>query len=187
MELVKDYLPAVIEFTAKSVEVPQSLGKFETPEDAQKFLSENLVAMSEQVETDRIMDDFEKNHIREEYITELEDILPMHQERYLEKAKETEMAKDAEKIAKETVNASLNKVELLAREVKKGTTEINLDAAVTYKIAHNGSYFFYTYIDGELKLAKVKKIPDHELNDIFNSSERNKAFFEKLPKKKAKE
>ncbi|MGV3695530.1 hypothetical protein [Flavobacterium sp.] len=187
MELVKDYLPAVIEFTAKTVEVPDNLGAFETPEDVQKFMSENFVAMSEQVETDRLIDDFEKEHIRDEYIKELEDRLPEYQERYLERAKETEQAKDAEKMAKESVNASLNKVETLAREVKKGTTEINLDAAVTYKVPHNGSYFFYTYIDGQLKLAKVKKIPDHELGDLFNSSERNKTYFDGIKKaKKAK-
>lgn len=186
MKLVENYLPAVIAFTAKSVEVPETLGKFETPEDVQKFIAENFVAMSEQIETDRLMDDVEKTHIRDEYITELEDNLPQYQERYLEKAKETEQAKDAEKMAKETVNASLNKVEMLAREVKKGTTEINLDAAVTYKIAHNGSYFFYTYIDGQLKLAKVKKIPDHEISDLFNSSERNKAYFEDLKKSSKK-
>lgn len=178
MEVVKDYLPAVIEFTAKTTEVPEVLGKFETPEDVQKFMSENFVAMPKQIDTNRLLDDYEKEHIRNEYITELEENYPLYQNQLLEHAAETERAKEAEKRAKETVSASFNKIEALSKEVKKGVAEINLDPATTYELAYNGNYFYYTWINGELKLAKVKKIPDHEVSDLFNSSERNKAFFE---------
>lgn len=180
MEVVKNYLPAVIEFTAKTSEVPEILGTFETPEDVQKFMSENFIAMPKQIETNRLLDDYEKDHIRNDYMTELENNLPIYQGQHLEKAKETEAAKEAEKRAKETVSASFNKIEALSKEVRKGVTEMNLDPATTYEVAFNGNYYYYTWLNEELKLAKVKKIPDHDLSDLFNSSERNKTFFESL-------
>lgn len=188
MEVVKNYLPAVIEFTAKTNEVPESLGTFETPEDVQKFMSENFIAMPKQIETNRLLDDFEKDHIRNDYMTELEENLPVYQSQYIERSAETEVAKEAEKRAKETVNASFNKIEALSKEVKKGIAEINLDPATTYEVALNGNYYYYTWINGELKLAKVTKIPDHQVSDLFNSSERNKVYFDELKKtaKKAK-
>ncbi|MHC0442343.1 hypothetical protein [Flavobacterium sp. 3-210] len=180
MEVVKNYLPAVIEFTAKTSEVPESLGIFETPEDVQKFMSENFIAMPKQIDTDRLLDEYEKDHIRNDYMVELEENLPVYQNQLIEAARETERAKEAEKRAKETVSASFNKVELLSKEVKKGVTEMNLDPATTYEVAFNGNYYYYTWLNGELKLAKIKKIPDHDLSDLFNSSERNKTFFESL-------
>jgi phosphopantothenoylcysteine synthetase/decarboxylase len=178
MEIVKNYLPAVIEFTAKTNEVPESLGTFETPEDVQKFISENFIAMPKQIETVRLLDDYEKEHIRNDYITELEENLPIYQHQLMHRAAETEAAKEAEKRAKETVSASFNKIETLSKEVRKGIAEINLDLATTYEIALNGNYYYYTFINGVLQLAKVMKIPEHQVRDLFNSSERNKVYFE---------
>lgn len=184
MEIVKDYLPNVIEFTAKTKEVPDSLGKFETPDDVQKFMSENFIAMPKQIETNRLLDDYEKEHIRSEYIKELEENLPIYQKQHFDKSLETESAKEAEKRAKETVSASFNKIEALSKEVRKGIAEINLDPATTYEIALEGNYYYYTWINGDLKLAKIMQIPDHQMSDLFNSSERNKSFFKQLNSKK---
>ncbi len=180
MEIVKNYLPAVIEFTAKTNDVPEILGEFNSPEDVQKFISENFIAMPKQVETIRLLDDYEKDHIRNEYILELEQNLPVYQHQHLERSRETEVAKESEKRAKETVSACFSKIEALSNEVRKGITEMNLDASTTYEVAYNGNYYYYTLFDGILRLAKISKIPDHQLADLFNSSERNKAFFEKL-------
>lgn len=184
MEVVKNYLPDVIEFTAQTNEVPNSLGNFETAEEVQQFMAENFIAMHEQIETNRLLDEYEKDHIRMDYMTELEEYLPVYQNQLLERASETEIAKDAEKRAKETVNACFSKIEALSKEVKKGITEINLDPATTYELALNGNYYYYTWINGGLKLAKVKKIPDSQMSDLFNSIEKNKVYFEKLNKEK---
>jgi hypothetical protein len=185
MEVVKNYLPAVIEFTAKTNEVPESLGTFETPEEVQQFMTENFIAMPKQIETDRLLDEYEKEHIRNEYIIELEENYPLYQEQLTQKAMETELAKEAEKRTKETVAASFNKIDALSKEVKRGIAEINLDHATTYEVAFNGNYYYYTWINRELKLAKFMKIPDHEVSNLFNSSERNKSYFEQLKPKKA--
>lgn len=106
MEVVKNYLPTVIEFTSKTNDVPEILGTFENAEDVQKFMSENFIAMPKQIDTNRLLDDYEKDHIRNEYITELEENLPVYQKQHFERAAETKSAKDAEKRAEETVNAS---------------------------------------------------------------------------------
>jgi hypothetical protein len=185
MEVVKNYLPAVIEFTAQTNEVPESLGTFETAEEVQQFMAENFIAMPKKIETDRLLDEYEKEHIRNEYIVELEENYPLYQEQLMQKAMETEIAKEVEKRAKETVAASFNKIDALSKEVKKGIAEINLDPATTYEVALNGNYYYYTFINHELKLAKVMKIPDHQVSDLFNSSERNKAYFDELKPKKA--
>jgi hypothetical protein len=180
MEIVKNYLPATIKFTATTNEVPESLGTFENAEDVQKFMSENFIAMPKQIETFRLLDEYEKEHIRNEYITELEENYPQYHNQLIERAAETQSAKESEKRASETVSASFNKIEALSKEVKKGIAEINLDPATTYEVALNGNYYYYTWINAELKLAKVRKIPDHEVSDLFNSSERNKTYFEEL-------
>ncbi|EKT3963857.1 hypothetical protein JE952_002021 [Flavobacterium psychrophilum] len=180
MEIVQNYQPEVIEFTTQTNEVPTSLGIFETQEEAQLFISENFISMHEQVETNRLLDDYEKNHIRNDYMVELEEVLPVYQNQLAERVAETEIAKEAEKRAKETVNACFHKIEVLSKEVKKGVIEINLDPAVTYQIAMKGHYYYYTYVNMELKLAKITAIPDHQVSDLFNSSEKNKVYFENL-------
>lgn len=180
MEIVKNYLPEIIEFTAKTSDVPEVLGQFETEEDVQKFMSEHFVAIPKQIDTDRLLDEYEKDHIRNEYSSELENSLPQYQRQFAERSLELEQAKDAEKRAKETVSACFHKIEALSQEVKKGVAEINLDPAVTYEVAYNGNYYYYTFINAELKLAKVRKIPDHEVSDLFNSSQKNKVYFDQL-------
>lgn len=182
MQLIKDYTPDYIDFGIETNEVPTILGEFETPEQAQSFINENFIYMHEKLETTRLMDEYEKETIRQEYINELEEKLPMYQKELLEKASAAEKAKNEEKEAKEIENASLAKVKLLSAEVKKGITEINLDAALTYRIPLNGNYYYYTFVNNVLTLAKIREIPDFERSEIFNSSERNKEYFDDLKK-----
>lgn len=183
MQLIKkDYTPEHIDFGIQTNEVPTILGEFETLEEVQDFINENFVAMHEKLETTRLMDEYEKEEIRKEYEIELEEKIPIYQlESDIAKA-EAENAKDKEKRAKELVTATINKVLSLSDKVKKGITEINLDAASTYRIPLNGNYYYYTFVNNVLTLAKIREIPDFERSEIFNSSERNKEFFEKLSK-----
>lgn len=182
MQLIKDYTPDYIDFGVETNEVPTILGEFETPEQAKQFIVENFIAMNQKLETTRLMDDYEKEAIRNEYERELEENIPIYEKELLLKSMELEKAKDEEKQAKEVVSACMHKIKTLSAEVKKGITEINLDASVTYEIPFNGNYYYYTLINGELKLAKIKEIPEFQKGEIFNSSERNKEFFEKLTK-----
>lgn len=182
MELIKDYTPGFIEFGVKTNEVPQTLGEFKNLEEATQFINQNFVAIPQKLETTRLMDDYEREAIREEYRKELEEKIPVYKKELQIKTLELEEAKTAEKNAKEILSATWNKIDILAKEVNDGVTEINLDAASTFKIAHKGNYYFYTFVNSEITLAKIMQIPEFERDEIFNSSERNKESFEELKK-----
>lgn len=182
MKVVENYRPRKIEFPIKTTEVPMNLGKFKTPEEAQQFINDNFVAIPSKLTTTRLMDLYEIEMLRKKYINELENDLPEIQKQYLEAVQELENAKSIEKRAKEMVNSSLNKIQDISREVKSGITEINLDQAFTYEVTTNGKRFYYTYIDKEIKLAKITEIPSYEQEDLLNSSEKNSNYFKTLNK-----
>ena len=180
MKKVENYRPAVIEFTADSQDVPKTLGSFKKAEEAQKFINEKFIAVPLPVDTERVMDDYEKDSLRWKYINELEVVLPEYETKYQQACIASETAKEAEKKAKEMVTASRNYVETLSREARAGVVDISLDQAFTWQIPFNGNYYYYTYMDGKLQLAKVQAIPDHQKGDIFNANERNSLFFQEL-------
>jgi len=180
MRKVENYRPNEIEFTASSNDVPSSLGEFESVDEAQKFMSDNFVALSTKFTAIRKIDDHEIDELRGEYIEELEAELPRHQENLYKIEIELADIKDKEKIAKETVNASLNKIQALSKEVREGVTEMNLDQAYTYEVAYNGKRYYYTIMDGNIQLAGVRTVGEHELEDLLSSSERNADSFIQL-------
>ncbi len=180
MQKVEEYRPEVIEFIAESKRVPQSLGEFESEEDARVFMSQNLLAVQTKLQAERIMDQFEIETLRNEYAEELEDVLPKIREEHFKRVEEMERAKQLEKDAKEMVSASLNKVQQLANEVNERVTSIELDPSNTWVAIYDGKKYFYAFIDGEIKLAKVQDVPAYEADDLISSSEKNAVFFEKL-------
>lgn len=182
MKKVEDYRPDYIEFVAESKEVPHSLGQFESVEEAHEFMTKHFVSLSTKFTAKRRMDDFEINSLREQYIEELEENHPSIAQAYHDAVVALEDAKKAEKDAKEYVNASINKIKSLAREVKEGVTEMNLDQAYTYELIYNGKRFYYTIMDGEIKLAGVREIPAYEQDDLISTAERNANSFANMKK-----
>lgn len=180
MKKVEDYRPDEIKFTAESSAVPMILGQFESEEDARVFMSQNLLAVQTKLVATREMDDQEIEMLRDEYAEELEDVLPILRQEHFKKESELEAAKKNEKDAKEMVNASLNKIQQLANEVNDGTTTIELDPANTWDAIYNQKRYFYAFIDGEIKLAKIQDIPSYEADDLISSSQKNAKFFEKI-------
>lgn len=184
MKVVENYRPEIIEFKVGSSEVPSSLGQFKNGKEARMYMSENLLAVQSKLTTERYMDQTELEYLRDQYANELEDVLPILKEEHFKKATDLETAKKNEKDAKEMVNASLNKVQQLAKEVNDRITEINLDPAYTWEVIHNAKRFYFTYIDKEIKLAAIRDIPSYEMDDLISSSEKNGEFFESLTKEK---
>lgn len=182
MQKVNDYRPDVIEFTAESTRVPANLGQFESEEDARVFMSQNLLAVSTKLKAERFMDQVEIEDLRDQYAEELEDVLPKLRIEHFKKSEELERAKQNERDAKEMVNASLNKVQQLANEVNDRVTDIELDPANTWVAIYDGKRYYYAFIDGEIKLAKVEDVPSYEIADLISSSEKNSVFFERLKK-----
>ena len=181
-KVAEDYRPNSIEFTAESKRVPMVLGQFESDEDARVFMGQNLLAVSTKLTAQRFMDDYELEQIREMYQEELEDELPKYKLDHMKRVEELERAKQIEKEAKEMVNASLNKIQQLAAEANERVTEIELDPSNTWEVVFDGKRYYYAFIDGEIKLAKVRDIAHYEIDDLISTSEKNAVYFERLKK-----
>lgn len=181
MRKVENYRPAVIEFTAQSIEVPKFIGdRFENVDAAHKYINQNFVATSQKFTAQRRMDDYEIEGLRHEYQEELEDVLPELKEALKQAESEFLQAKEKFNLAKESVSASLTKIQSLSDEVREGTTEMNLDQASTYEIVYKGKRFYYTIIDKRIQLCGVRDIPMYEQDDLLSSSERNADAFEEI-------
>lgn len=177
MELLRDYTPEIIEFTAKAKGMPKSLGTFEDADKARLFMANNLLAVQTRLTAERLLDQVEKEAIRDSYTDELENVLPGLKEELSEMGRALADAKELEKNAREMVNACLTKIQQLAAEVKEGIAEIELDQAQTWEVAFEGKKYYYAFINNEIKLAKVSSIPSFEMDDLISSSERNANFF----------
>ena len=52
------------------------------------------------------------------------------------------------------------------------------DENYTYRIPYRGRYYFYTYIDGSLRLCGLGDIPATEKQEIFNAMANNDNFID---------
>lgn len=180
MKKIEDYRPPIIEFTAESKQVPTSLGEFKSDDDARLYMAQNFLAIQTKLTATRKIDAVEKQLLREQYVDELEENLPVYRNAHHDSVVHLEDAKKKEKESKEMVNASLNKIQQLADEVNDGRTDMDLDSASTWEVVYNGRKFYYTYMDGEIKLAKVIDVPSYEVDDLISTSEKNAEYFAKL-------
>lgn len=186
MQKENDYRPKHIEFDVAEDDtlMPESLGEFKTAAIASKFVGGNFVSSSPSLTVNRHMDHVEKKLLREKYENVLENILPINEAKHSEKAQELNEAKKKEKEASETVSATITEVKYLSQEVKRGLKEMHLDENHTYKIPFKGRFYFYTYIDKEMRLCKIQDILEHEKGEIFNDSAANEEYIEKLSNEK---
>ena len=180
MQNEENYRPATLEFDVAQDGslMPETFGEFKTAEEANKFLGGNFVSTNSSITVNRHMDHVEKKLLREEYENVLENILPVNEKKHVNAANELAAAKSNEKIASETVNATITEVKYLSQEVKRGLKEMRLDENHTCRIPFKGRFYFYTYIDKEIRLVKIQDIPDHEKEEIFNHSAANEEFMD---------
>jgi hypothetical protein len=178
MQTEENYRPSNIEFDIVSNgDIPENLGYFESSKEAIEFIASKLTAVNQKITVPRLMDNFEKNEIRKEYSELLETKLPFL-EKELQKAsvKFAEAKREFEE-AKEYVNATTNEAKALAVDVRRGVKDISLDDQFTWRAAFDGRYYFYTFIDNQLKLCKVSDIPDFEKQNLWNAMAENGRFF----------
>lgn len=176
------YRPAHIEFDVATDDtiMPETLGKFDKPEEAIKFIGGNLVITNAPLTVARHMDNFEKNELRKKYNAILEDALP-HAER--ERSEKEQIFNDAKKEladANATVQACEIEAKTLAKKVKRGTVEIRLDEDYTFRVPYRGRFYFYTYIDKEIRLVHIRDMAGSEKQEIFSASAENETFIEKF-------
>ncbi len=176
----ENYRPANIEFDVAhdGTNIPDSFGEFETAEEAAKFLGKNFTSINQALTVARHMDQREKQDIRKEYTEILENKLPVYEREMSIAAAEFSDAKKKLSDATEMVSATISEAKSLAKEVKRGLVDIRLDDLFTSRIPYKGRYYFFTYIDKQLRLCAIRDIPEREKGEIWNSMAKNDEFID---------
>lgn len=178
----ENYRPAVIEFDVAhdGSLAPETLGTFPTAEEAAKYIGKNLVVVNQALTVSRHMDNKEKNDLRREYSDILENILPVHAKDLSRTENQLAEAKKMQKAAEELYNGTVTSAKQLAAEVKRGLVDIRLDELFTYRVTYKGRYYYYTYMDKQLKLCLIRDIPEFEKSELWNSMAQNEEFIDRL-------
>jgi hypothetical protein len=177
----ENYRPANIDFDVAhdGTNIPESFGEFETAEDAAKFLGQNYTTINQALTVARHMDLKEKTDLRREYNDLLENILPGREKDYSAALSAYNQAKTVMEASKEMVNATITEVKGLSKEVKRGLVDMRLDDLYTCRLPYRGRYYFYTYIDKQLKLCAIRDIPEHEKTELWNKMAANEERIDK--------
>lgn len=120
---------------------------------------------------ERKYDNFEVTAIREEYCVKQENEAPKRKtELECTLAQIKQMKKDAE----EAYNSVLLEIADLAAKVKNGLTDYRLSANDTMRIALNGHYLTYSWVDEKFQLCKVQPIPPFEKGGLWAQEDTNR-------------
>ena len=166
-----NYRPAVIEFDVAhdGSSIPETFGEFETAEEAVKFMGGTFVAVNHALTVARHMDIKEKTEIRRDYNDILENELPSKERELVNATQEYSTAKKKKEDSQELVNAALYEAKSLAYEVKRGLVDVQLDDMFTWRLPYKGRYYFFTYMDKQLKLCAIRDIPETEKDELWNA------------------
>ena len=181
---IKDYRPDTINFVL-SDEIKEKFAEvltiFHGADDVEKVIEKVNEYFNAEFPTNivarRFMDSFEKMNIREEYNQIVENEQP-EAERELDAA-----IAEAKRIKKDAEDAllSVNKrIKELAARVKDGKEDFKLSSKNTFRIALNGHYLTFSWVDGEMKLAMAEKIPNWDKDKIWAQEDRNRKGMEEL-------
>ena len=119
----------------------------------------------------RKYDAHEIGEIREEYCLKQENEAPMRKD---ELETTLERIKAMKKKAEDAYNSVLLEIADLAARVKKGTTDFSLPATQTVRIALNGNFCFFSWVDGQMQLVKVEEIPEWDRNSLWSQEDWNR-------------
>ena len=137
-----------------------------------KLVNEHFNATFPESEvTQRILDTFEIDEIREEYCIKQENEVPKRERELLEAI---ERAKKIKNDAQDRLASIKTEIKDLAAEVKKGTREYHLSSKNTIRFALNGHFLYYSWVNGALKLVKAEKIPDWDKRSLCAQEDRNR-------------
>lgn len=148
------------------------------PEEVIKQFNEKFNAtFPEKVTAIREMDKFEIEQTREEYCLKQENDVP---KRMTELADAIETAKRIKKDAEERYESLMNQIRELAATVKEGTKEVEVSPTNTARIALNGHYLYYSWVDDECQLVKAEKIPEWDKRSLWSQEDRNRCAMKEL-------
>lgn len=171
----ENYRPAVVEFDVAhdGSNAPMTFGEFLTADEAAKFLGKNFTAINQAITVSRYMDNREKMEIRKDYNDILENKLPMLERELSTATSKFNEAKRELSDATEMVNATVSEAKSMAKEVKRGLVDMRLDDLFTSRIPYRGRYYYYTYMDKQLKLCAIRDIPEQEKTELWNQMASN--------------
>ena len=115
--------------------------------------------------------------IREEYCLKEENDVPKRKQELQETL---ETIKAMKKAAEEAYNSILLEIADLAARVKEGTTDFKLSSTETVRIALNGYFLFYSWVDEEMKLVKTQKIPEWDKQGIWSQEDVNREAMKEI-------
>lgn len=147
-------------------------------DEVRKFLSgEFIVENPINAQATRYLCVDEIADIRNKYAELLENDQPE-----LEKALAAieERCKSEVRDAKDRLQAVNTQIKDLVSEVRKGTTDMKLASDTTIKMALQGHWLYYSWLDDKFMLCKVERIPDWNEQDLFANEETNKEAFRKV-------
>lgn len=140
-------------------------------EEPIRILHDKFNALFPDNETvERKYDNFEIQAIREEYCIKQENDVP---KRKLELESTLAEIKSMKKNAEEAYNSALLEVSDLAARVKNGKTDFRLPSTKTARIALNGHFLFFAWVDDKFQLCKVQKIPDWDKTGLWSQEDVN--------------
>lgn len=181
---LKDYRPQKIDFVlddkAKETfkEVMVLFKGAKSSKEALKVFKEKFNCLFPEGElATRQYDKHEVSMIREEYCLKEENDLPKRKQELQETLEEIKAMKKA---AEEAYNSILLEIADLAARVKQGTTDFKLSSTETVRIALNGYFLFYSWVDGEMKLVKAQRIPDWDRNTLWSQEDTNREAMNEL-------
>ena len=192
MTNIEDYRPINIEFNVSKdgTNVPESLGEFLTAEEAAKFIGSNLTSLNRGVTVSRFMDAYEKKTTREDYQDVMENLVPVYEKELSAAEQALTNAKAILKHAEEAYDFVITRAKNLAAEAKRGLKDMILDEKYTWRIPYQGRFYFFTYIDGMLRLCLIREIAESEKTEIWSQMGANEEFIDRefapKPEKKGK-
>lgn len=173
---IRDYQPEVIEFVlSESIKEKFPLTLFDGARNADeivKIVNEKFNALFPENEVAiRSMDDYEVREIREEYCIRQENDVP---KRMQELQETLDLIKRLKREAEEKYNSCLSEIRDLAAKVKDGTKEYQLSSKNTIRIALNGYYVFYSWVNDKFQLVKADRIPEWDKRSLWSQEDKNR-------------
>jgi hypothetical protein len=182
-EDLKNYRPAHIEFVVNtsSCLLPEHIVLPEgeiTADVVIEHMERMFVTENHALTVDRVMDHVEKTEIRKKINNILEDLLPVLEEDVLKKSVAAKEAKkELDNALTHVANYDLE-AKVLAKTVKAGVVEMKLDQKFTWRIPYKGTFYYYTFIDKEMRLVKISEMSPKERQELFNQAKINEDYFD---------
>lgn len=152
--------------------------------EAYKKLDEKCVYLSSNTTVNRKLDEMEIDDIRQNYTSMVENERIEAKSNLMSALTQAEIMKKKIKSDIEEAESILDGVETQindhVRMIKRGTTEMQLDAEKSFRIALDNKYLYYTWTGDAFSLAKVENMPFIQQGELFSSQSKNQETFTEL-------